>query len=269
MIGDQDGLTQRQAVSRRTWRVVSARFPGGWIPRHSAPASPGRHALAPARAGTMSHRTGNSRHDATSSRPGRRTEPAGLAAPWCSATLSTIYGTRSSPSGRTTSSRPRAMTRAPCTVHGPIPGIVVSSAMSASSGSSLRASWFRRPSVSRSARSRSVPIFRHDSPVPEHPAGEGHCGEDQVHVQAPPPGQVLGQRAAQQQARRAAGPGDRPVDGERPLEHRPARMPAPGATFLRVPPVIEPERQSLDDSSYLLRFCASSCAGVLPVMPKY
>ena len=47
------------------------------------------------------------------------------------------------------------------------------------------------------------------------PAGERHRGEDQVHVQRPPPGQVLGQRAAQQQAYRAAGAGDRPVDGER------------------------------------------------------
>ena len=46
-------------------------------------------------------------------------------------------------------------------------------------------------------------------------AGERHRGEDQVHVQRPPPGQVLGQRAAQQQPDRAAGPGDRPVDAER------------------------------------------------------
>ena len=45
--------------------------------------------------------------------------------------------------------------------------------------------------------------------------GERHPGEDQVHIQRPPPGQVLGQRAAEQQADRAAGPGDRPVDGER------------------------------------------------------
>ena len=37
------------------------------------------------------------------------------------------------------------------------------------------------------------------------------AGEEQVHVQAPPPGQVLGQRPAQQQAHRAAGPGDRAV----------------------------------------------------------
>ena len=50
----------------------------------------------------------------------------------------------------------------------------------------------------------------------QRPARKGHRGEDQVHVQRPPPGQVLGQRAAQQQAHRAAGPGDRPVDGERP-----------------------------------------------------
>ena len=46
-------------------------------------------------------------------------------------------------------------------------------------------------------------------------AGERHRGEDQVHIQAPAPGQVLGQRAAEQQAHRAAGRGDRPVDGER------------------------------------------------------
>ena len=36
--------------------------------------------------------------------------------------------------------------------------------------------------------------------------GEGHPGEDQVHVQRPPPGQVLGEQAAEQQAHRAAGP---------------------------------------------------------------
>jgi hypothetical protein len=46
-------------------------------------------------------------------------------------------------------------------------------------------------------------------------AGERHPGEEQVHIQRPPPGQVLGQRAAGQQARRAAGRGDRPVDAER------------------------------------------------------
>jgi hypothetical protein len=46
-------------------------------------------------------------------------------------------------------------------------------------------------------------------------AGEGHHGEDQVHVQRPPPGQVLGQRTAEQQADRAAGPGDRLVEGKR------------------------------------------------------
>ena len=50
----------------------------------------------------------------------------------------------------------------------------------------------------------------------QRPAGDGHRGEQQVHVQRPPPGQVLGQRAAEQQAHRAACPGDRPVDGERP-----------------------------------------------------
>ena len=67
--------------------------------------------------------------------------------------------------GRTTSSRWSAMMRAPCTVQGPIPEIAVSSAMSSSSGSPPSASGFSRPSDSRPARSRSVLIFRHDSPA--------------------------------------------------------------------------------------------------------
>jgi hypothetical protein len=49
----------------------------------------------------------------------------------------------------------------------------------------------------------------------QRPAGEGHPGEEQVHIQRPPPGQVLGQGAAEQQPDCAAGPDDRPVDAER------------------------------------------------------
>src|SRR2546430_445374 len=41
------------------------------------------------------------------------------------------------------------MMRAPCTVHGPIPGMAVSSAMSSSSGRRLSTSGSRRPSDSR------------------------------------------------------------------------------------------------------------------------
>jgi hypothetical protein len=41
------------------------------------------------------------------------------------------------------------------------------------------------------------------------------AGEDQVHVQAPAPGQVLGQDAAEHQADRAPGADDRAVDAER------------------------------------------------------
>lgn len=55
--------------------------------------------------------------------------------------------------------------RAPCTVQGPIPGIAVSSAMNSSSGSLLKTSGFSRPFDSRPARSRSVLVFRHDSPA--------------------------------------------------------------------------------------------------------
>ena len=47
-------------------------------------------------------------------------------------------------------------------------------------------------------------------------ARSGQAGEEQVHVQAPPPGQVLGQHAAQQQPHRAARPGDSAVHAERP-----------------------------------------------------
>ncbi len=36
--------------------------------------------------------------------------------------------------------------RAPCTVQGPMPGMTVSSAMSSSSGSLLKTSWFSLPS---------------------------------------------------------------------------------------------------------------------------
>ena len=43
----------------------------------------------------------------------------------------------------------------------------------------------------------------------------GEAGEDQVHVQAPAPGQVLGQDPAEHQADRAAGADDRAVDAER------------------------------------------------------
>lgn len=39
-----------------------------------------------------------------------------------------------------------------CTVQGPMPGMAVSSAISSSSGSLLKASWFSRSSGSRSAR---------------------------------------------------------------------------------------------------------------------
>ncbi len=46
-------------------------------------------------------------------------------------------------------------------------------------------------------------------------AGQRGPGEEQVHVQRPPPGQVLGQHAAQQQAHRAAGRSDRAEHGER------------------------------------------------------
>ena len=49
----------------------------------------------------------------------------------------------------------------------------------------------------------------------ERSADEGHAREDQVHVERPAPGQVLGQRTAEQQADRAAGGGDGAVDAER------------------------------------------------------
>ena len=46
-------------------------------------------------------------------------------------------------------------------------------------------------------------------------ADGGYPGEDQVDVQAPSPGQVLGEHPAKQQPDRAARPGDRAVDSER------------------------------------------------------
>ena len=46
-------------------------------------------------------------------------------------------------------------------------------------------------------------------------ADECHPGQDQVHIQCPPPGQVFGQHPAEQQADRPAGPCDGPVDAER------------------------------------------------------
>jgi hypothetical protein len=49
-----------------------------------------------------------------------------------------------------------------------------------------------------------------------HGADGGDAGEDQVHVQAPAPGQVLGEHPAQQQPDRTAGPRDRAVHAERP-----------------------------------------------------
>ena len=49
----------------------------------------------------------------------------------------------------------------------------------------------------------------------QHRSGPGEACEDQVHVQAPAPGQVLGQDPAQHQADRAAGADDRAVDAER------------------------------------------------------
>jgi len=49
----------------------------------------------------------------------------------------------------------------------------------------------------------------------QHRSGHGEAREDQVHIQAPAPGQVLGQDPAQHQADRAAGAHDRAVDAER------------------------------------------------------
>ena len=49
----------------------------------------------------------------------------------------------------------------------------------------------------------------------QRPPTNAAAREDQVHVQAPAPGQVLGQHAAEQQADRAAAAGDRAVDAER------------------------------------------------------
>ena len=49
----------------------------------------------------------------------------------------------------------------------------------------------------------------------QHRSGAGEACEDQVHVQAPAPGQVLGQDPAEHQADRAAGAHDRAVDAER------------------------------------------------------
>src|SRR5437588_4375894 len=73
------------------------------------------------------------------------------------------YVTRSP--GNTTSSRCSAMSSAPCAVHGPIPETAVSAAMNSSSESPLNTSTSSRPSDSLSARSRSVPIFRQESPA--------------------------------------------------------------------------------------------------------
>ena len=49
----------------------------------------------------------------------------------------------------------------------------------------------------------------------ERSADEREAREDEVDIQRPAPGQVLGQRAAEQQAHGAACRGDRPVDTER------------------------------------------------------
>ena len=46
-------------------------------------------------------------------------------------------------------------------------------------------------------------------------SGPGEAGEDQVHVEAPAPGQVLGQDPAEHQADRAAGADDGAIDAER------------------------------------------------------
>ena len=54
------------------------------------------------------------------------------------------------------------------------------------------------------------------APQQQHAPDDGQAGEDQVHVQAPAPGQVLGQDPAEHQADRAAGAHDRAVDAERP-----------------------------------------------------
>ena len=81
---------------------------------------------------------------------------------------------------------------APCTVQGPIPGIAVSSAMSSSSGKLLKMLGSSRPSDSRSARSRSVLIFRHESPasrsltgsIPSSSAGEGRWPSKSISMRA-------------------------------------------------------------------------------------
>ena len=76
----------------------------------------------------------------------------------------TAFRSATSPSN-TTSSRWSAMSSAPRAVHGPIPQRAVNDAMKSSSGSVLNVFTSSRPSKSISARSRSVPIFRHERPA--------------------------------------------------------------------------------------------------------
>jgi len=68
-------------------------------------------------------------------------------------------------------------------------------------------------------RSRPVHPRAAVRPVAPHVtegAGDRDRGEDQVDVQAPAPGEILGEDAAEDQAHGAAADGDRPEDAERP-----------------------------------------------------
>ena len=131
-----------------------------------------------------------------------------------------------------------AMMRAPCTVQGPIPGIAVSSAMSSSSGRLLSTSGSSRPSDSRSARSRSVPIFRHESPAsrslsgstPSNSAGEGD-GRRTGPRSGPGSGGSLGRKLL---------PGDLEQQGTVEIHRRQLGHPRPG---IEVRPLIDEPRQ--------------------------